>query len=318
MVSILIMHNVHSLPLEGLDLNLLVALRALLAERHVTRAAARIGLSQPAMSHALARLREALGDPLLVRTPSGMQPTPRAEAMTAPLERALDDIGRVLASPKPFEPRTSKQRFKIATNDYMELVLFPRLLAAIWRDAPDVDVRITNLGTKGNEDLAEGRADIVMGVLGQLGETLVPQGIRFQRVFTDQFVCVVREDHPIVKKRLTLDDFLALPHALVTPRGDTGRGVVDAVLARHGKKRRVAVEIPHFLVAPHVVRETDVVLTLATRVARTLAPLLGLRQLAPPLELEGFAMSMFWHERNHVDPAHTWLRRVITSVAKTL
>ncbi len=312
------MHNVHSLPLEGLDLNLLVALRALLAERHVTRAAARIGLSQPAMSHALSRLREALGDPLLVRTASGMQPTPRAEAMTAPLERALDDIGRVLASPEPFEPRTSKQRFKIATNDYMELVLFPRLLAALWRDAPDVDVRITNLGMKGNEDLFEGRADIVMGVLGQLGETQVPQGIRFQRVFTDQFVCVVREDHPIVKKRLTLDDFLALPHALVTPRGDTGRGVVDAVLARQGKKRRVAVEIPHFLVAPHIVRETDVVLTLATRVARALAPLLGLRQLAPPIELEGFALSMFWHERNHVDPAHTWLRRVITSVAKTL
>lgn len=314
MLDITDMHSVH---LEGLDLNLLVALRALLAERHVTRAAARIGLSQPAMSHALSRLRELLGDPLLVRTAHGMKPTARAEAMTAPLERALDDLGRVLASPAPFEPRLSKRTFHIATDDYMELVLLPRFLAQLWAEAPNVDIRVVSLSTRANEDLAEGRLDLAMGVIGQFGRPEPPQGIRVQRLISDRFVCVVRDDHPVAKKRLSLEDFVALPHALVAPRGASG-GIVDTALARMGKQRRVAIQVPHFLVAPHVVRETDLVLTLAERIARSLAPLLGLRQIAPPLELEGFSMSMVWHERQHGDPAHAWLRGIFTAVAKSL
>jgi DNA-binding transcriptional LysR family regulator len=199
----------------------------------------------------------------------------------------------------------------------MELVLLPHLLAQLWREAPGFDVRVVNLGARGNEELAEGRIDLAMGVVGQFGSPHPPQGIRAQRLVSDGFVCVVREDHPIVKKRLSLDDFIALPHALVAPRGDSG-SVVDSALAALGKKRRVAVEVPHFLVAPHVVRETDVVLTLAKRVASSLAPLLGLRQLAPPLELEGFSMSMVWHERLHADPAHAWLRTLMASVATAL
>jgi DNA-binding transcriptional LysR family regulator len=314
MLNMMTMQPVH---LEALDLNLLVALRALLTERHVTRAAARVGLSQPAMSHALSRLRDLLGDPLLVRTPSGMRPTPRAEAMTAPLERALEDIGRLISSPAPFEPRLSTRTFRIASNDYMELVLFPRLLRRLWTEAPGIDVRIINLGDEANADLAEGRLDLAMGVVGQIASAGGPRGLRSQDLVSDGFVCVVREEHPVVKKRLSLDDFVAMPHALVAPRGAQG-SVVDSALARIGKKRRVAVEIPHFLVAPHVVRETDLVLTLAARVALSLAPLLGLRQLAPPLELPGFTMTMVWHERQHVDPTHVWLRELIASVAKDL
>jgi DNA-binding transcriptional LysR family regulator len=313
MINILIMQAVH---LEGLDLNLLVALRALLAERHVTRAAARVGLSQPAMSHALARLRELLGDPLLVRTPNGMRPTARAEAMAAPLERALEDIGRLMTSPAPFEPRLSTRKFRIASNDYMELVLFPRLLRRLWTEAPNIDIRIVNLGESANADLAEGRLDLAMGVV-ELASPGPPRGIRSQELVSDGFVCVVREDHPVVKKRLSIDDFVALPHALVAPRGEGG-SVVDSALARLGKKRRVAVEIPHFLVAPHVVRETDLLLTLAARVAASLAPLLGLRRIPPPLELTTFTMAMLWHERQHVDRAHVWLRELIAAVAKDL
>ncbi len=314
MLSMMHMQPVH---LEGLDLNLLVALRALLVERHVTRAAARVGLSQPAMSHALSRLRDLLGDPLLVRTPSGMRPTPRAEAMTAPLERALEDIGRLIASPAAFDPRLSTRKFRIASNDYMELVLFPRLLPRLWAEAPDIDVRLVNLDGGADRDLAEGRLDLAIGVVGQLAEVETPRGLRSKELLSDGFVCVVREEHPVVKKRLSLDDFVSLPHALVAPRGEGG-SVVDSALARIGKKRRVAVEIPHFLVAPHVVREADLLLTLASRIAVTLAPLLGLRQLAPPLELPRFTMTMVWHERQHVDPAHVWLRDLIASVAKDL
>jgi DNA-binding transcriptional LysR family regulator len=311
------MSSMQQMHLEALDLNLLVALRALLAERHVTRAAARVGLSQPAMSHALSRLRELLGDKLLVRTPNGMRPTARAEAMTAPLERALEDIGRLIASPEPFEPRLSTRKFGIAANDYMELVLFPRLLRRLFLEAPNVDVRIVNLDGQANTEMAEGRLDLAIGVVAQMATIDASRGIRSQDLISDGFVCVVRENHPVVKKRLSLDDFVALPHALVAPRGEGG-SVVDSALARLGKKRRVAVEIPHFLVAPHVIRETDLLLTLAARVAESLAPLLGLRRIAPPLELPGFTMAMLWHERQHVDPAHVWLRELIASVAKDL
>lgn len=314
MIDMFVMRDVH---IAALDLNLLVALRALLAERHVTRAATRIGLSQPAMSHALARLRELLGDPLLVRTPNGMRPTARAEAMTLPLERALEDITRLLASPAAFDPRLSKRRFRIATSDYVELVLLPPLLRRIWAEAPDVDVAVTNLAGRAVEDLAEAETDMAIGIINHFGEAEPAQGIRFHRILSDRFVCVVREDHPVVKKRLALEEFCALRHALVAPRGNAG-SIVDTALAALGKKRRVAVEVPHFLVAPHVVRETDVILTLAQRIARSLGPMLGLRQIAPPLELPGFTMSMVWHDRQHVDPAHTWLRGVVTETAKAL
>jgi DNA-binding transcriptional LysR family regulator len=313
MVNILIMQAVH---LEALDLNLLVALRALLAERHVTRAAARVGLSQPAMSHALSRLRELLGDPLLVRTPNGMRPTPRAEAMAAPLERALEDIGRLMTSPAPFEPRLSTRKFRIASNDYMELVLFPRLLRRLWTEAPNIDIRIINLAEAVNVDLAEGRLDLAMGVV-ELANPDPPRGIRSLDLVSDGFVCVVREDHPVVKKRLSLDDFVALPHALVAPRGEDG-SVVDSALARLGKKRRDEEVWDLHRHAPHVVRETDLLLTLAARVAASLAPLLGLRRIPPPLELTSFTMAMQWHERQHVDPAHVWLRELIAAVAKDL
>lgn len=299
MMYIFIMHEMNVSDLE--------ALRALLAERHVTRAAKRIGISQPAMSHALNRLRASLGDPILVRTPSGMQPTPRAEAMAGPLERAWSDLAAVLAPPEPFDPQRAKRRFVVATSDYVELVLLPKLCARLWQEAPGIDLRFVSVQSSTEEHLA-------IGPPGTLGTS----GIREQKLFDDSFVCVVREDHPFTKKKLTLDDFVALPHALIAPRGESHVGVVDQMLARVGRKRRIALEIPHFLVAPFVVASTDLVLTLATRVARELAPQLGLRTMAPPTELPRFSMAMAWNERHHADPAHAWLRRLVADVAKRL
>ncbi|AKU94171.1 Transcriptional regulator [Labilithrix luteola] len=308
------MHDVH---LEGLDLNLLVALRALLTERHVTRAAARIGLTQPAMSHALARLRQLLGDPLLVRTASGMQPTPRAEAMRIPLDRALEELERVIARPAPFDPKTAKRQFTLATSDYVELTLFPRLVARLRAEAPGVDVRVLHLVERATGPLSEGRLDLAFGLTEVLVGPAAANGIRAQRIFDEKFVCVVRNGHPVVKRKLTLEDFVRLPHALVSLSGDP-TGVVDEALAKIGKTRRVAVTVPHFLVAPHVVQDTDLVLTLAERVARMFSPMLGLAQFAPPLPIPGFAMSMVWHERMHSDSAHAWLRKVVKEEAKAL
>jgi len=305
------MQPVHA---SDVDLNLLVALRALLHERHVTRAAARVGLSQPAMSHALARLRELTGDPILVRTPRGMQPTPRAEAMAGPLEQALSEIHRLLAAPGAFDPGTSTRRFHIGASDYVELAILPGVLTRVWAEAPGVDVRVVNLPMTPTEDLAEGRLDLGIGLLPQFGSP-PPSGIRAQKVIEDRFVCVVREGHPTVKKRLELDSFCELPHALVAPRGQGG-GIVDTALAKLGRQRRVALQVAHFLVAPHIVRETDLVLTLATRMADVLAPMLGLRRLPPPVELGGFSMWMAWHERQQADPAHAWLRAVVAQTTR--
>lgn len=306
------MHEVH---LERLDLNLLVALRALLAERHVTRAAARVGLTQPAMSHALARLRSALGDPLLVRTRAGMTLTARAAELAEPLERTLGELARLLAAPGAFEPARSSRTFHVATTDYVELVLMPAVLARLWREAPNVVVKLRTLDGRGLEELDAGRVDVVLGPL-----TAAERGsLLAQRVLRERFVCVVRGDHPGVGRRLSLERFLALPHALITPRGESG-GIVDTALAKLGARRRIAVEVPHFLVAPFLVEKTDVVLTLAERVARALAPSVRLRVLAPPRELDlpGFDVSLVWHERDRADPAHAWFRGVIASAARTL
>ncbi|WXA92733.1 LysR substrate-binding domain-containing protein [Pendulispora brunnea] len=136
-----------------------------------------------------------------------------------------------------------------------------------------------------------------------------------KRLFRERFVCVLRKGHPCARRRLDLETFVSLPHALVSPHGQAG-AVVDIALARLGKRRRIAVEVPHFLAAPHIVRQTDTVLTLTERVARTFAPSLDLVLIKPPLELPSFSMSMLWHERRRADPAHSWLRACVAEVAK--
>jgi DNA-binding transcriptional LysR family regulator len=305
----------HEANLSAVDLNLLVALRALLHERHVTRAAKSVGLSQPAMSHALARLRDLFDDQLLVRTARGMQPTPRAEEIAPALGRALEDLGRLVTAPEKFEPARSRRCFTVVADDYTELVLFPKLLARIWQEAPGIDVRVRPQHTRWLDDLAEGRADfaIVPGVR-PAGPA---SGIVVQKMLHEDYVCVVRADHPRVKKKISFADYLALPHALIAPRGESG-SVVDSALGRLRRSRRVAVEIPHFLVAPHVVRATDVVLMLAERVAKVMAAPFDLRILAPPSELQltGFDVYLAWHQRQRSDAAHAWMRRILAEVAK--
>jgi DNA-binding transcriptional LysR family regulator len=303
------MQDVH---LRRLDLNLLVVLHALLAERSVTRAAEQVGLSQPATSHALARLRKALGDRLLVRTPRGMELTPRARAMAEPLERALADLGRALDTPARFEAPRSRRRFLIATDDYIELILLPVLLKRLWHEAPGIDIRVTGVNPRSGEDLASGRVDLVIDPVQVLGPL---PGAYSQRILEERFVCVVREDHPAIGQKISLKTFAALPHALVAPGGRPG-SIVDTALAKLGMRRRVAVQVPHFLAAPPLVRQTDVVLTVGERIAKSFPD--GLRILEPPIDLASFTVETIWHERNHADPAHMWFRSMIADVAKSI
>ncbi len=307
---ILVMNEVH---LESLDMNLLVALDALLEERNVTRAAARLGITQSATSHALARLRIVTGDALLVRTSKGMVPTVRAEALAAPIRRALEEVTRALAPPAAFDPRSARLRITLGTSDYGELVLLPQLVERLAREAPGIDLRVRSIDASLAEPLAAGGIDLAFALLGQ-GDA---PGLVRRKLFDEDFVCVVRRGHPLAaKKKLTLARFVAASHALISP-SETEGGIVDDALARLGMRRRVAVTVPHFLIAPHLVASSDLVLTLARRVADVLAKPLHLAVLDPPRELSlpGFTIAAVWHERTMNDPAQRWLRERVVEIA---
>lgn len=306
------MHHVH---LRDFDLNLLLALDALLSEGHVTRAAGKIGLSQSAMSHALSRLRSKLDDPLLVRSKSGMQPTEKAQSLTAPLRAALSELNQAFAPSEEFDPRGAQHTFYLGSSDYEELTLIRPLLTRLTREAPNVNLvlRSPQPPTSVAEVLARGELDLV---LKPFAKSDGAQGIYHQRLVAhERFVVVARKGNPYVQGRLTLKRYLEAPHALVAP-GGTPRGVVDDLLAQRGLSRRIMLALPHFLVAPHFVAESDLLLTMAERVAQRYVPLLDLALHPLPLPLPGFSVHAIWHARSHTSPAHRYLRRVLLELAR--
>jgi DNA-binding transcriptional LysR family regulator len=292
-----------------LDANLVLALHALLQARSVSRAAERVGVGQPAMSHALKRLRERFDDPLLVRGDGRlMQLTPRALELADLAQQGAEAIARVFAEPAAFDPATSTRRFRVASSDAMNLNLLPGLLARLAQQAPGVDLELPITGPNVAVALDDGRLDLAIGRWD-----VAPLGLRRRRLYRERLVSVVRADHPQVGETLDLPTFLALPHMLVAPRG-TPRGVIDEALERLGHQRRIAVVLQSFLAAMIVVAGSDHVLTLPLRAVQRLQGKLALRVLTPPLELPGFELHQVWHERDHHDPAHRWLRSLVASV----
>lgn len=292
--------------LSQLDLNLLVALEALLEERSVTVAGKRIGLSQPAMSNALSRLREHLDDALLVRSGGGMARTPHAESLLPQLREALMHVRRVMEKPRPFDPATASQRFTLLATDFIEMVVLPGLVERISVTAPRITLDVRPFGELDPiEGLKSGALNLVLGVFSE-----VAAGCHAAALFHESFLCVVRRDHPAFSgkhPRLTLKRYAELPHLLVAPRR-SGPGAVDAALAKHGLSRRVALYVSHFLVAPLVVAQSNLVATLPARAARLLAASYDLRLFKPPLELQGFTISQLWHERTNQNPPDAFLR----------
>lgn len=302
------MHVVH---VSSLDLNLLVVLDALLRERSVTRAAKRVGLSQSATSHALARLRAQFSDPLLIRSGSVLLLTERARRLGPMLDEALRGLELALAPEAPFEPATSKRNFRFATGDYAQFVLFPPLVAHLGAEAPGVSTWAVDAGSASVQELlAQEDMDFAL-VPDMVARKL--RGMRHIALFQERFVCVVRRDHPRVRARLSLKTFVELRHAFVAPRGTQG-GIVDDALAKLGHTRHVALAVPHFLVAPHAVAHSDLVITLAERVARAFAEHLPLKILTPPLELPSFSMCLAWHPRHDDDAGHRWMRQTIAAL----
>jgi DNA-binding transcriptional LysR family regulator len=298
--------------ISAVNLNLLVAFDALFEELSVTGAARRTGVTQPAMSNTLAQLRLMFGDPLFTRHRTGLVPTARARQLSEPIRKGLRTIEGALVAPT-FVPATSSRRFSIATSDYVELVLLPALLRRLSRAAPGVKLQLRPWGAhEVPPELSRGEVDLMLGFYDA-----VPAHHHEQALFEDEYVCVVRRRHPIVKKRLTLTRYLELSHVMVSSRVDSP-GSVDRALAALGKRRNVAARVSHFLTVPVLVSRTDFVAALDRRVAEVFAGPLGLRLLPPPLSLPKGVVGQVWHEQQHHDPGHRWLRETIASVASEL
>ncbi|SEN11155.1 DNA-binding transcriptional regulator, LysR family [Stigmatella aurantiaca] len=289
--------------LSRVNLNLLVALDALLTEASVTKAAARLGLTQSALSHALRQLREVFGDALLIRGRGGMVLTPRAQQLAVPIRRGLLELQRALHDEPLFEPSTAVHRFTLATSDYFASIILPPLLALLRTEAPKVDLDVRPVDERRTPELLEsGAVDLVI----QAFPTPAP-ALRQQKLFEEGFSCIVRQDHPEVNRRLELAQYLRLPHVLISPRGE-GEGIVDQVLAKQGLSRRIALRLPFFLTAPLVITRSDLVLTAPRRMVEGFAQAWRLQVLKPPLPLPTFNTVQLWHERYEDDPAHRWLR----------
>jgi DNA-binding transcriptional LysR family regulator len=292
------------MDLRNVDLNLLVTLDALLSEQSVSHAARRLRRSQPAVSAALARLRDLLNDRLLVRQGSAMAPTDYAKSVAMPLRSLLREIEQTFA-PKVFDPATGSRIFRIATTDYATFTLFPRLMSRIRKVAPSVGIELWQIEENVHDRLAA--RDLDLAVADDWSLRHLPAR---ETLYSERFVCVVRRDHPRIRGVLSVERFVAEKHALVSARGRVA-GNVDGALERFGKRRDVVLTMPHFLAVPAIIEETDLVVTLAERIARKLSAGAALRILKPPVDLEGFDVSMAWSRITEHDAALDWLKQEI-------
>ncbi|MEM9300568.1 MAG: LysR family transcriptional regulator [Pseudomonadota bacterium] len=308
MDRIFIIHEMDNVG--ALDLNLLRVFDAVMAERNVTRASERLYLSQPAVSHALGRLRHALQDDLFVKVPAGVRPTPKALELSGPVGEALAALERAL-NPPVFDPKTSSRVFRIATHDYLVTVLIAELAAALAARAPGVSVRIRPTEGRALEMLDAQEADMAISAFGEL-----PERFDEQVLMQDRYVCLMRPDHPLATGRITLKRFAAARHLLISPRGDA-RGFVDDALAAHGLTRHVAMIINQFSPAGGIVAASDLVVTASERIALAQA---GRHQLVTrpcPVEVPATftRTSVVWHRRLGEHPALAWLRALLVEVA---
>ena len=299
------------MQLPAIDTNLLVVLDALLQEGHVGRASKRLALSPSATSHALARLRELMGDPLLVRAGRQLVLTPRAVSLAPQVRQLMEQMERLLQPPEAFQPAKLERAFRLLTTDHIEFVLLRRLDPLLVAEAPRVVLHSRPIGPDAVEELRADRADVAFGVFPGL-----PDDIASEELFKDRFVTLVREGHPALARPLTLKRFAELEHVLVAPRG-TPTSRVDTLLAEKGLKRRVVRTVGTFLAAPFLVAQSDYVVTMSARVAESLAPLLHLRVLESPVSYE-YTLTQIWHRRLDRDPAHAWFRGLTARVASEL
>lgn len=295
------------------DLNLLPVFMALMEERSVTRAANRLGITQPALSNSLNRLRDTLRDQLFIRERYGIRPTQLAEEIAPAIEAALSQLDHVVAHQQEFDPGKAKRLFLIAPNSYAELVLMPALITRLQQEAPGISLRMTPFGNDlGETGVISGTTALVLGRVVDPPDNLV-----VQHLMDDGLACVVRADHPTVGETLSRKQYEALRHVNVLPPGRIRAGVFQA-LSRQNLKREVAVSVTHFLAVPEMIAVTDYCATLPKLICRSLERDPRFKVLEAPVDLGTFPVEMAWHVRYRHDPAHRWLRETISGTASSL
>jgi DNA-binding transcriptional LysR family regulator len=292
--------------ISTLDLNLLLAFDALMLEGSATRAAARLNLTQSAVSNALNRLRAVLDDPLFVRTRAGMEPTNRARELHADVTEGLRLIRRGVEGGSKFDPLTSNWNIRLGLSDTGELVYLPNLLRALTSVAPNMTVSTQPLPRARYSDVLDaGEVDLVVGYAPQIGSSVYQQ-----RLFDDILVCLVRDGHPRVGKKLTVERFSQELHVAIAPIMNKPNPF-EAALQRLQIERRVALRVGHYLAIPNIIRKTDLIGCMPSRAAREMFPVSGVRFMDLPFDYPPVVMKQFWHRRNHTDIKSRWLRTLM-------
>lgn len=293
--------------IKSLDLNLLKALEALLDERNVTRAAAKLGVTQPAMSGMLTRLRETFDDPLFVRSRHGMIPTPHAEALTAPVRQVICEISELI-QPAIFDPASARLTYTIAATDYAFRAVAVPFIALLKQHAPQIRVSLVAIRDSSlQQQLERGEIDLAL-----ISPENSPPEMHARSLYDECYVCVVREAHPVVQQwPITPEQFCAMDHALGSYTGGGFYGVTDEALQPFGLQRQVTLSVQSFAVLPDILRASDMIAVLPSRLVKGIQ---GLAVLEPPIPIPGFTNSAVWHERTHRDSAHRWLRDLLFQI----
>lgn len=290
------------------DVRLLQVFDEIYKTRSVSRAADNLGLGQPAVSIALAKLREHFADPLFVRIANAMEPTPLACELELEVRTTLGALERVFGHRSEFDPATAERTFCISMTDISQLVLLPRLWAHLRRTSPGVHINIVPLSADTPRMLESGTADLALGFMPQL-----EAGFYQQSLFRQHYVCVASADHPRVRDGLTLAQFEAEEHAVVTSSG-TGHLILAQEIARQGIARKIALRVPNYLGIAFVIEQTDMLVTIPERLAQVLEGRGRFRAFPVPFALPDYAVKQHWHERFHHDPGNRWLRAVLSEL----
>lgn len=296
--------------LRSIDLNLIPVFDAIFTEGNLTRAAERLSMSQPAMSNALARLRATVGDPLFIRSARGMIPTPRAKQMAGQIRQSLNLIQNTLQQNTDFDFTSSSRTFSIAVEDYGEAVITPPLMDWLARAAPGVQTRIWPGRSRAvREELRNGMIDLAVDYFRLEG-----QGFTSTHLMTDELVSMVRKGHPMIGESLTLEQYVTLPHVVLGQKSP----MVDRELAKRGLARNRALEVPHFISMPLIVKSTDFICTLPRRMASVYSEHFAVKILASPINFPRIPIYLVWSEAVGTDPGHQWLRDSLCSLCQRL
>jgi len=296
--------------LRDIDLNLLVVFQQLHKERRVAVVAQNLGLTQPAVSNALSRLRKMLGDELFLRTARGMEPTPYAAQLAEPIAAALASIHDTLERQMEFDPAASERRFTIAMTDLGEIHFLPKLMSRLAEVAPAVTIStVRNTSVNLSDELEAGRVDIAIGLLPQL-----KAGFFKRLLFRQRYVCIFRNGHPLDMGAITLEDFESAQHVTVVA-GGTGHAAVDNTIQRRGVRRNVRLSVPHFIALGHILARTDLIATVPERYVRESMAPFGLTYLPHPVPIPEFDVNLFWHAKFLKEPGNQWLRALIGELA---